>query len=83
MRFSVNYAVTGEVGAQITLRGRRVSVALWAERQATAAVLTAMLPELGPGLSARGIEAVALNCRLGRPVEARPVPAGQYVDAVK
>jgi hypothetical protein len=83
MRFSVNYAVLGEVGAQITLRGRRVSVALWAERQATATALEAMLPELRPGLSARGIEPVALNCRLGRPHEPLAASSGQYVDAVK
>jgi hypothetical protein len=83
MRFSVNYAVLGEVGAQITLRGRRVSVALWAERQATATALEAMLPELRPGLSARGIEPVALNCRFGRPQDARATPSGQLVDAVK
>jgi len=83
MRFSVNYAVLGEVGAQITLRGHRVSVALWAERQATATALEAMLPELRPGLSARGIEPVALNCRFGRPHETLAAPSGQYVDAVK
>jgi hypothetical protein len=83
MRFSVTYAVLGEVGAQITLRGRRVSVALWAERQATATALDAMLPELRPGLSARGIEPVALNCRFGRPHEPLAAPSGQLVDAVK
>jgi hypothetical protein len=83
MRFSVNYAILGEVGAQITLRGHRVSVALWAERQATATALEAMLPELRPGLSARGIEPVALNCRFGRPHETLAAPSGQYVDAVK
>jgi hypothetical protein len=42
-----------------------------------------MLPELRPGLSARGIEPVALNCRLGRPQDARATPSGQLVDAVK
>jgi hypothetical protein len=83
MRFAVNYAVLGEVGAQITLRGKRVSVALWAERQATAEALETLLPELGPGLAARGIEPVALHCRLGRPSEARAAPSGQYVDALK
>ncbi|HEY4202313.1 MAG TPA: flagellar hook-length control protein FliK [Devosiaceae bacterium] len=83
MRFSVNYAVIGEVGAQIALRGRKVSVAIWAERDETAEVLARMLPELGPDLAARGIEAVSLHCRSGVPKDAMPLPAGQYVDAVK
>ena len=48
MRFAINSAVTGEVGAEIGLLGRAVNVALWAAEPGTAADLAAALPELGP-----------------------------------
>jgi len=81
LRFSVNFAATGEVGAQIVLWGRKLNVSLWAERGATADVLEGMLPEMEAALAGRGLEAVTLRCRSGVPRAASTVRAGQYLDA--
>src|SRR5690606_25704376 len=48
VRFAVGFAAIGEVGAQVALTGRTVSVTLWADEPATADALEEMLPELAP-----------------------------------
>ena len=80
MRFAMNFAATGEVGAEIGLTGRSVSVALWAAEPATAAALEAALPELAPALAAAGLDAAAVRVRGAPPVPEIP-PAGRYLDS--
>jgi hypothetical protein len=78
MRFAVATQATGEVGAEIGLIGRTVSVALWAAEEATATALSEALPELNESLGALGL---ASSIRL-RPGSPRPTPSmpGAFVD---
>lgn len=80
MRFAMNFASAGEVGAEVGLFGRSVNVALWAADPDTAADLEAALPELAPALAALGLEPGGVRVR---PVPHEPPPAasGQYLDS--
>jgi hypothetical protein len=80
MRFAMNFAATGEVGAEIGLLGRSVSVALWAAEPATVEALEAAPPELAPALAAAGLEAGAIRVRTAPPESEAP-PAGRYLDS--
>jgi hypothetical protein len=80
MRFALNSAATGEVGAEIGLLGRAVNVALWAADPDTAANLEAALPELAPALAALGLEPGAVRVRALPPEPPRPA-SGQYLDS--
>lgn len=79
MRFSVNFSQTGEVGATVSLRRRRIGVMLWAERDDMAEILEDMTPELEGMLAARGLEPGSIRCRHGHPPQARR-PIGAYMD---
>jgi len=79
MRFSINFSQTGEVGATVSLRGRKVGVMLWAEREDVVQALSDMLDDLEVALEARGLEAGALRCRHGHPPQAR-TPVGIFMD---
>lgn len=81
LRFALKFSVIGEVGAQVSMVGRRTSVAIWADEDATADVLEAMLPELAPALAAKGLDLVSLTVRRGPPKD-EAVPAGRLMDAV-
>jgi hypothetical protein len=81
MRFALNYAATGEVGAEIGLLGKAVNVALWAAQPETAEAMQAALPELGGALAAIGLKPGALRIRLGTPGQEKPA-SGQLLDAV-
>ena len=80
MRFAMNFAATGEVGAEVGLLGRAVNVALWATDPETAASLEAALPELAPALAAIDLEPGAVRVRALPPAAATPA-SGQYVDS--
>jgi hypothetical protein len=80
MRFAMNFAEAGEVGAEIGLHGRSVNVALWAADPATAADLEAALPELAPALAAIGLEPGAVRVRTLPPEPAKPA-SGHFVDS--
>jgi len=80
MRFAMNFAATGEVGAEIGLFGRAVNVALWAADAGTAANLEAALPELAPALAALGLEPGAVRVR-ALPPDAPKLASGQYLDS--
>lgn len=80
MRFAMNFAEAGEVGAEIGLLGRSVNVALWAADPDTAADLEAALPELAPALAAIGLEPGAVRVRTLPPDAAKP-QSGHFVDS--
>jgi hypothetical protein len=80
MRFAMNLAGSGEVGAEIGLLGRSVNVALWAADPAMAASLEAALPELAPALAGLGLEPGAVRVR-GLPPEPPRPQSGQYLDS--
>jgi hypothetical protein len=80
MRFAMNFAATGEVGAEVGLLGRSVNVALWAVDPETAAGLEAALPELAPALAALGLEPGAVRVRSIPPEAPKPV-SGHYLDS--
>ena len=82
MAFSLNFSALGEVGAQVSMFGSSTSVAIWAEEAETAAALEAMLPELAPALTARGLTVGAVRVRHGRPAPAQ-APAGQLLDSLR
>jgi hypothetical protein len=81
MRFAMNFSGTGEVGAEIGLLGRSVTVALWAAEPEIAERLAATLPELSQGLVALGLEAGAVRIRNAPPEPAKPA-SGHYLDSV-
>jgi hypothetical protein len=81
LRFALKFSMIGEVGAQISMVGRRTSVAIWADEDATADALEAMLPDLGHTLAAKGLELISLTIRRGAPRE-DAVPAGRLMDSV-
>lgn len=79
-RFAIDLGSSGEVGAQISLRGRRASALLWATEDATAQAIEDALPELAQMLAEAGLAPGTLTCRRGQP-EAAGRPSGGIVDA--
>ncbi len=80
MRFAMNFAEGGEVGAEVGLLGKSVNVALWAADPETAADLEAALPELTPALAALGLEPGAVRIRSAPAEQPKPV-SGHVVDS--
>lgn len=80
MRFAMNFAEAGEVGAEVGLLGRSVNVALWAADPDTAADLEAALPDLAPALAALGLEPGAVRVR-SAPLEPTKASSGHFVDS--
>ncbi|HVY51883.1 MAG TPA: flagellar hook-length control protein FliK [Devosia sp.] len=81
LRFALNSTATGEVGADVGLLGKSVTVSLWAAEPETAEALRAGLPELAGALEAAGLTASSLRLARGLPARPRP-PAGKLVDSV-
>lgn len=79
LKFSINFSQTGEVGATVSLRGKKVGVMLWAEREDMAEMLNDMSDELEEMLLARGLEPKAIRIRQGHP-PAPPHSAGTFMD---
>lgn len=82
VRFAINLNELGEVGAQISLRGRATGVMLWAERPETAKLLSASLEQLRGELEAAGLSPGTVLVRHGAPVPA-PAPASHFVDEIR
>jgi hypothetical protein len=82
LRFAMKFSVLGEVGAQVTMVGKRTSIAIWADQEATAETLEAMLPELAPALVAKGLELVSLTVRRGVPRDENQ-PSGRLMDSMR
>ena len=84
VRFAIDFPDLGEVGAQISLRGKATGVMLWADRADTALLLSAGIEALRGELEAAGLMPGAVVVRTGAP-PAQPVPAasGHFVDATR
>jgi len=82
MRFALNFAATGEVGAEVALLGRSANVSLWAAEPATAEALEAMLPDLAPALARHGLDVASVRVRRGAPQPAARAP-GQLLDSAR
>jgi hypothetical protein len=78
MRFALNVAALGEVGADISILGAATQVTVWASETETAALIEQMLPDLAPALAARGLEPGAIRMRHGRPGS---IATGRLVDS--
>jgi len=81
MRFAMNFAASGEVGAEIGLLGKAVNVHLWAAEPEMAEALNAALPELASALTAIGLDPGAVRIRHAVP-EPAPIASGHFVDSV-
>ncbi|MBF0678154.1 MAG: flagellar hook-length control protein FliK [Devosia sp.] len=81
--FATNLPELGEVGAQVSLRGKLTGILLWAERKEVVADLTAGLDALRQELSGVGLLPGAIVVRLGPPVDPLSAQrAGGAVDAL-
>ncbi len=84
VRFAVNMGDYGEVGAQISMRGKTTGILLWADDARTADLLNAALGELREDLSSVGLVSGALVVRAGAPLEdVEPPPRDHLVDEVR
>lgn len=81
LRFAINLAGLGEVGAQVSLRGGATGVMLWAAQPQTADALEAGLDDLRAALAGAGLSPGALVVRHGEPPAPPPAPSGHFVDA--
>jgi len=81
LRFAINLAGLGEVGAQVSLRAGATGVMLWAAEPETAWALEAGLGELRDALAEAGLTPGALVVRHGEPPAPAPAPSGHFVDA--
>ena len=81
-RFSIDLAPLGPVHAQISLRGTRAAVTLWAEQADGAARLRAGAGQLAEALRAAELDAGDLVVRDGTPRQpaAAAAPAGHFLD---
>lgn len=79
LQFSMAFGAIGEVGAQVTLRSRRVGVNIWTEREEIAEVLQAALPDLGEAMEAHGLNPGSIRVRHGVPAS-QPKAPGIYMD---
>lgn len=83
VRFAVQIGDHGEVGAQISMRGKTTGILLWADDPTTAAALNVALGELREDLGAVGLVSGALVVRAGAPLDESPPPSDHVVDAVR
>ncbi|ABI57151.1 flagellar hook-length control protein FliK [Alkalilimnicola ehrlichii MLHE-1] len=67
LRLGFDFRRTGPLHAIVRLRGETVSIAWWAERDETVAVLDDLLPRLEARLRAQGFELGYMGCQRGRP----------------
>jgi Flagellar hook-length control protein FliK len=79
-RFSLDVEPAGPIHALISLAGDKTSVRMWAERAATATQLRAGVSQLSQALSRAALQPGDIVIRDGVPVQARPPPAGHFLD---
>lgn len=83
VRFALNLPEMGEVGAQVSLRGKLTGVLLWAERAEIVAGLSEHVEALREELAGVGLVPGAIVVRAGAPADpARNAASGQMVDAL-
>lgn len=82
VRFAINLGETGEVGAQISLRGRSTGVLVWADTAETAALLEAGVGDLRQELESVGLHVGSVLIRSGAPV-AQVVSSAHFLDETR
>ncbi|MBD8064744.1 flagellar hook-length control protein FliK [Devosia sp. PTR5] len=84
VRFALNLSGIGEVGAQISMRGRAAGLMLWTENAEVASLLQDDVAALRAELNAVGVEVGSIVVR-GAPPPAEPAKggAGVNLDAVR
>jgi Flagellar hook-length control protein FliK len=80
VRFTLDVEPIGPVHAQIALAGGKTSVALWAERPASAVRLRHDASQLSAALREAALEPGDVLVRLGEPPRPPEQPAGRFVD---
>jgi hypothetical protein len=84
VRFAINLQGMGEVGAQISLRGKAAGVLLWTEQPETAERLSNDIAALRAELEALNLRPGAVVVRGSAPqMPAGPAPSGHYLDATR
>jgi hypothetical protein len=81
-RFSIDLDPLGAVHAQVAVTGERAAVTLWAEREASSALLRDNAPLLAEALRSAEIEPSELVVRVGSPRQnaTAAAPAGRFLD---
>ena len=86
VRFAINLAERGEVGAQISLRSKNTGVLLWADQHETAQSLAGAVDALRESLGEAGLVASAIVVRAGAPAAEASQPVagnGHVLDATR
>lgn len=81
VRFAIHLAEQGEVGAQLSLRGKRTNVLIWADQEATGQALKEHIEQLQTGLESVGLQPGAVIVRVGAPASPERAAGYNYVDA--
>lgn len=81
LRFAVNLPELGEVGAQVSLRGRATGIMFWAVDEQAARALQSDTAVLREALEAAGLKPGAIIARHGEPPTPPPAASGLFVDA--
>jgi hypothetical protein len=80
VRFTLDVEPIGPVHAHIALAGGKTSVALWAERPASAVRLRHDAAQLSAALREAELDPGEVRVRLGEPPRPPETPAGRFVD---
>lgn len=83
VRFALNLAQTGEVGAQISLRGRSTGILIWTERPEIATALSSEVSILRSDLEQIGLLPGSIIVRQGAPAPQPVTESRHIVDAVR
>lgn len=81
VRFAIHLAEQGEVGAQLSLRGKRTNVLIWADQEAMGQALKQHIEQLQTGLESVGLQPGAMIVRVGAPPTPERAAGQNYVDA--
>lgn len=84
VRFALNLPEMGEVGAQVSLRGKLTAILLWGERPDVVAGLSEHVEALREELAGVGLVPGAIVVRAGPPADpAAGAASGQMLDALR
>jgi hypothetical protein len=79
VRFALDVEPMGPLQGVVTLQGRSVGIALWAEREETSKILRSASPGLEAALADAHFENGSIDIHTGQPRVAQPT-AGQFLD---
>ncbi len=79
VRFALDLEPMGLIHALVTMQAKSVSVAVWAEREATSRLVRDFAPDLEAALKEAEFDEAAIDVLSGRP-SAPPAMPGRYLD---